>query len=282
MTKLNETGKYAGFWIRSLALSVDYTIMVLPFALFFSCLILLILLFQVQLPFEISKLKPLLLVVFMLICVLYFVGFNSSEKQGTIGKRVCNIYLGNKNCKSRITKLKALGRLAFFGILLITNKLWRYGYDTNPDTSPWIVFLVLFSLLAFSHILAALTSQKTALHDILFKTRVYLGRPRIDDDSTNTKSYHIVFGVLLLTWGAAIPVFKMDDVVTIWSVVSLYVLMVLGALIFYKYKSPSIYAKYSISMALRSLRPLFYALIPSFILLLLTYGIVLYVKINMG
>ena len=138
MNNIDSKLRYAGFWIRILAISVDYTIIALPFLLFNASFIVLILLFEKSLPIPISAYISLMLIVLCIIVTIYFVGFNSSKVQGTIGKRACNIFIGNSINASRIKKTKAFGRFAFLVVLLIVNKIWSYSYENQIIKITWM------------------------------------------------------------------------------------------------------------------------------------------------
>lgn len=284
MNNFKNKRRYAGFWIRSLAVCIDYTIIAMPLSLLVVSYIFLILIFEKPLFVSKSSFMPIVYFSSTIIFILYFVIFNSSKLQATIGKKVCNIFIGDSTTENKIKKTKAFGRFVFLGMVLIFNQLWRSSYADDSTSNDWVYLASVLALFLASHFLAAITERKTALHDILFKTSVFYGQPpplRLKGNNS-VKSYYMAIAILLILWGAVIPLFKLDHVILMWCFITLYISFVLIVLAYYKLRSPHIYAKYSISMAVRSLRPLFLSLIPTFVLLLLTYSIVLYIKFEMG
>lgn len=89
--------------------------------------------------------------IFWIILACYSVFLISSKRQATIGKRICRIYVGTEDGK-RLSKLRALGRFLSSAFLI-------------PLTFGIGVIMIAF------------TKEKTALHDLICKTRVFYGKP---------------------------------------------------------------------------------------------------------
>ncbi len=274
--------KYAGLWIRALALLIDCTIVLYPIMLSFVFLVLLSNLLNTTLPIFSPNLKPLfLLVIYVLILPTYFVVSNTSKYQGTFGKRICNIFIGKSVDKSCITFLPALGRYLFLGLLFIGANSIEFVHKHFPGTQIWVYLYLFFIAIILSNALVAITSQKTALHDIIFRTRVFINLSTVGDScEKETKSHHILFTILLILWGAFFQLFNIKTAIIIWCFSLLYLVLVMFALVYYKYTNINIYDKYSPINAIKKVKLFFIALIPSFVTLVLVYGVVFYVKLK--
>lgn len=154
---MSKNQDYAGFWIRLIAALIDI-IITLPF---FAAIIYLFgtsdyTTIKIDEDFYSYSAKGITStsnhmvdLVSWIIAICYSVFFVTSKKQATIGKRVCNIYVATAD-GHKLSKLRALAR--FF-------------------TS--MISLLLFGL---GFLMVAFTKEKTALHDLICGTRVFLGK----------------------------------------------------------------------------------------------------------
>jgi len=148
---------YAGFWIRVLATLIDMIVT----APFFIAIIYLLgqndyTLIKIDDDFysqletiNVSTSNRISDIISWVIAIGYSVFFISSKKQATIGKRICEIYVATKD-GNKLSKLRALAR--FFASVLS------------------------FVTLGIGFIIIAFTHEKTALHDLICKTRVFRGK----------------------------------------------------------------------------------------------------------
>jgi uncharacterized RDD family membrane protein YckC len=137
--EINESTKFAGFWIRVWAYILDYLVI-----LFLLVLIGLIvhLIFPGTDPESVEVLEAILVLSVMWI---YFTGLPASSWQATVGKKVAGIKIVDKN-GNRISFARATGRfLATFLSVLI----FSIGY-----------------------LMVGLTRRKQGLHDMLAGTYV--------------------------------------------------------------------------------------------------------------
>lgn len=128
--------EYAGFWRRFCASIIDGII--LSIILYIIALILGTDLADIEQNITIN-------VISIILGIVYFAWFNSSEMQATPGKRVMGCYIIDKN-GNRITFLRALGR--YFAMIISAIPL-MIGY-----------------------LMVAFTQKKTGLHDIIASTYV--------------------------------------------------------------------------------------------------------------
>jgi len=136
---------YAGFWRRFLAISIDHLILgilSLPINLIVNPILRSLLRLDFKTSFVILIIPWL---VGHILCWLYFAFFESSSKQATPGKMVMKIIVTNLE-GNRISFARA------------TARYWSKLVST-------IILMVGF-------IMAAFTSKKQALHDIIAKTLV--------------------------------------------------------------------------------------------------------------
>lgn len=142
---------YGGFWMRVVAYIIDLVILM---ALLFP----LIFLFgtsnveTADMSFSASAQSdsPLLNLVFTIIGLAYFVGFESSSMQGTPGKRAMGLVVTDLGGR-RISVLRALGR--YFAKILSS------------------------LILLIGYIMVAFTERKQGLHDMICGTLVVQGKP---------------------------------------------------------------------------------------------------------
>ena len=134
--------EYGGFWIRFGAYLIDAVILSIAQAAIFAVF--------GQSMFDPESGGGIANIVSLLIALAYFVGFDSSDLQGTPGKRALGLIITDLDGR-KITPLRAIGR--YFAKLLSG----------------------LF--LAIGYIMIAFTERKQGLHDIICSTLVYKGNP---------------------------------------------------------------------------------------------------------
>lgn len=140
--------KFAGFFIRILAGIIDL-IVLLPPLIIISLLFLLPELQKVNntnILFFIKENENLINIISLIISLAYLTYFVSSNKQGSIGKIVLGIYIGNID-GSKLSKTRSLYRAL---MTIITSMTLGLGF-----------LLVLFN------------KEKISLHDFICKTRVF-------------------------------------------------------------------------------------------------------------
>lgn len=154
---MSKNHDYAGFWIRLIATIIDI-IVTLPF---FAIIIYLFgtsdyTTIKIDEDFYSYSAKGVTSTsnhivdgISWVLAICYSVFFITSKKQATIGKRICNIYVVTEN-GGKLSKLRAIAR--FFAS---------------------IISLLIFGL---GFLMVAFTKEKTALHDLICGTRVFLGK----------------------------------------------------------------------------------------------------------
>jgi uncharacterized RDD family membrane protein YckC len=253
--------EYAGFWIRSLAMAVDLAIFVIPFVLISTSSVVLAMMYD--LPgkyFSKGYTYVYLAILYLIVLPCYFIARHIGEKQATIGKEVCGIYVVNKSDHTKINACQAFGRYIFAVLLPPLTKFCN---------------LALYIMSYCSLFMAGLAPQKTALHDIIFKTRVVKAIPRLQG-SKSLKSYYMTFTILLLILGAVMSLFSLKKAFFLAVVITIYIILLSLSLLFYKFKKPDIYMNYQFLESLKVQKPLFISLAPSVICLTLTYTLTLY------
>ena len=128
--------KYAGFWIRFAAFIIDAILLMIVYSA-------MLFLFMGGFDSEPNLVPALVLTV---AGILYFVGMESSSRQGTVGKMLIGIKVGNAN-GAQISFLNALGR--YFAKILSG------------------------AILYIGYMMAGWDSKKQALHDKLANTFVF-------------------------------------------------------------------------------------------------------------
>lgn len=123
---------FAGFWIRVVALLIDWVILLIP-----------------NLMFAVVFGESLGQLVGILFAIGYFTLLQGGKWQASLGKRLVGIHVMRTNGEN-ITYLRAFGR--YWGAVL----------------SGLILFI--------GYIMAGLTREKTALHDVICDTRVVYGK----------------------------------------------------------------------------------------------------------
>jgi len=138
-----EAPRYAGFWIRAVALVIDALILGVPIGiLWFKC---------VPNPKDPGSGNLLLAAVAIAaLKIFYFAGFWSSPMQATLGQKICGLRVLRETDDGRVTFQRALGRLFGMGLSSLT--------------------------LGIGYIMAAFTERKRALHDMLAGTCVVKSR----------------------------------------------------------------------------------------------------------
>jgi uncharacterized RDD family membrane protein YckC len=134
-----EAPRYAGFWIRAVALVIDSAILGIAIAVCWFGL------WPNPTDFSFSNIWPAAIVVAAL-KILYFAGLWASPIQATPGQLLCRLRVVSGRDDPRISFLRALGRL--FAMVLSTLTL------------------------GIGYIMAAFTERKRALHDIIAGTCV--------------------------------------------------------------------------------------------------------------
>ncbi len=174
MNSSYETPTYAGFWIRVLAFQIDISIIVLPICLIGTMSI--VLLAWLNLPFHFPAKSYIS--IFLVVLPAYFIYSTMSFAQASLGKRACNIFVGNALDKSPITIFQTIGRLVFISLVFLPKLLSKLNSSANTSQNLTFLIWALFILFSFLLFMSALTREKTAFHDLIFKTRVFRGVPK--------------------------------------------------------------------------------------------------------
>ena len=120
---------------------------------------------------------------------LYFAILESSQIQGTLGKKIVEISVtdlrGNKISFGKATA-RYFGKSFFFVIWIAATIVAVMGQATGPTDSPYfilagILFILGLILLVIGYLMAAFTPEKQALHDIMARCLVgrASGQPRV-------------------------------------------------------------------------------------------------------
>ena len=251
------------------------SIVLLPVVLLGVSVILLSLWLGNNLPFSFKILNPILL---LIIFPIYFVVLNTGNQQATIGKRVCNIYVGKSHDSSPINKIQALGRLLFFELCVGLKFLCNYSINNEMTQPTPFMFLVFYAISVVFFLMAGVTKEKTTLYDLLFKTRVFVGSPLNPSSIVGKGNHYLVLSILLVIWGCTIPLFKSGGI----GYLALYILLALGVfqvgMVIYQ-KNIHHEKQESIHYSFKHIKLLIISMIPTVILLILAYGIELYIKV---
>ncbi|BCS99026.1 hypothetical protein DSLASN_46580 [Desulfoluna limicola] len=281
MNSSYETPKYAGFWIRALAFQIDISIIALPICLIGTMSI--VLLAFLNLPFHFPV--KIFILMFLVILPVYFVSSTMSSGQATLGKRTCNIYVGNALDKSPISFIQTIGRLAFVSLLFVPKFLSKLNPSAN--TSQNLIFLIwaLFILFSFLLFMSALTREKTAFHDLIFKTRVFRGVPEKNksDFDANCHPQYILFPMLLAFYSIVLPIFTTTSKSLVLLILTLlYSILFFIFLFYYKRRNNRIYEKFSFFKTLPYIKQFLLYLSPAILLVMLNYGLIFYIKLQMS
>ncbi len=281
MNSSYETPKYAGFWIRAFAFQIDLSIIALPICLIGTMSMLLLNCLNVPFHFPVK----IFILMFLVILPAYFVYSTMSSGQATLGKRACNIYVGNALDKSQITFSQTIGRLAFISLMFVPKFLSKLNSSTNTSQNLifliWVLF-ILFSCLLF---MSALTREKTAFHDLIFKTRVFRGVPKKNnsDFDTNCHPQYILFPLLLVFYSTVLPIFTTTSKSLVLLIFTLlYSIFFSIFLIYYKRTNQQIYEKYSFFKTLPYIKQFLLYLSPAILLVILNYSLIFYIKLQMS
>ena len=203
LEKTEEHPQYAGFFIRAIALAIDWTIIYLPVALTGLASILLLIYAKIRIPASLGFYVGLCSII---VPTVYFIYAHGGKRQSTLGKRICNIYVGNTSDGSRINFRQSSLRYSFLGLLIFVINLEKI----IPSIKGQITVYFLWAILLVPFVLAAFNKEKAALHDRLLRTRVYLRIPDIESDTFhyNYFTYFSILSILLLIWGALFPLVK--------------------------------------------------------------------------
>ena len=133
--------EYAGFWTRFFALLIDTAVVVMIMMILSRITVGLLSALNVQ----DAVISVIDLVVLLVAGFSYFILLPASEKQGTLGKQICEIYIGDEN-GNRIT---------------VKQSVIRY------------LSTYLSNILYVGYILVAYDEKKRGLHDFIAKTYVF-------------------------------------------------------------------------------------------------------------
>jgi uncharacterized RDD family membrane protein YckC len=195
--------KYAGFWIRLLAVIIDVVFICIIF--YFAAKVF---------GFNVMSENPSAAesVVNYIAMVVLTILFVASNWQGTPGKKVCGLYVGKKDGDefSKLRYGRAIARtlvpfIVFMPMLVLAlfipslsdgeirgfNHFQELMLETSQASEegimpemveqllPWFLASVvaMFFMLVIWYGFAGWTKEKTALHDIICGTRVLKGRP---------------------------------------------------------------------------------------------------------
>ena len=115
---------------------------------------------------------------------IYFAGMESSDLQGTFGKRLLGIIVTGTN-GNKISFWQATGRYfaksIFLLIWIVAGFIGGMGSVTGGDHSPYISVAVLIGIigclvLVIGYLMAGFTPEKQALHDIIARCLVVNGK----------------------------------------------------------------------------------------------------------
>lgn len=134
--------EYGGFWIRVGAYLIDAVILSIAQAAIYAVF--------GQSMFDPESGGGLANIVSIIVALAYFVGFESSDLQGTPGKRALGLIVTDADGR-KITPVRAIGR--YFAKILSG------------------------IILGIGYIMVAFTERKQGLHDIICSTLVLKGNP---------------------------------------------------------------------------------------------------------
>ncbi len=139
-----QSWKYAGFWVRVAALFIDYLFALLITVIYVVALAIL------DLDTDKNPERTALIgLISMALIFTYFVFFTGGKWQGTPGKRICNLRVIGKD-GNNVGFIRSFVRVVGYGIS--------------------------FLLFCIGFLLAGVTREKTALHDLIASTRVVYGK----------------------------------------------------------------------------------------------------------
>lgn len=181
--KLRLEYKYAGFWHRLGAAFLDIS-PVVGIVIIFGALGIYEAMNNTAQPLANNFWKGVSTIA-VTIYGIYLMFAEGSKWQAAWGKRLCRIYVINKNTGTKI----GYGR-AFLRHVI---KIFFVSLGTSIAGSGNIVAVLIGYLIAFADIgVAAFTKEKTALHDLLLSTRVIRGRPEQKDDEIETSFKDVI------------------------------------------------------------------------------------------
>ena len=208
----SENIEYAGFWVRCLAFSIDYTIVSIPIVLSGVAIVLFSVSAQLSLPLYFVKnfafiIGWSLLVIF---CI-YFIRSHSGYRQATLGKKLCCVYVGNIRDQSRLSVFTSAKRLIFTSpLLFLSGVQHKINFFAGSDEVVRLLIYSIWGVLLCCHLIAAFTEEKTALHDKLCGSRVFWGQPGIRGfiQKRSFTYYSITIVTLLSVWVLFLLLFK--------------------------------------------------------------------------
>ena len=161
---------FGGFWIRFAAMTIDYACIVLPCALLFGVILLLV---GLRVNDSVVAIVTLLL---MLVAAVWSFGYFIAlygTKSTTLGKMLFGMRVVREDNGGKLSWGQAFGRTFSY----ILSRIFYIGF-----------------------IIAAFDDEKRALHDRLAKTRV------IRDTRKLVKAGWVVFGVIMAVWVVGVTV----------------------------------------------------------------------------
>ncbi|SCY56860.1 RDD family protein [Desulfoluna spongiiphila] len=262
MSSKEDNTQFAGFWSRFIAFNIDLTIFTLPICLLGTLIILFCSYQNINLPFNYN----IFLLLLPLIYLGYFTASNSNTKQATFGKVACNIYVSQIN-KSKISHKSSFFRTIVVFIVFIPNLL-----DTFLTVSPYITWVV-FVVVAFCFGMAGFTKNKTAFHDLIFKTRVHRGTPnQIQTDKTTEAPHFVILSLFLFTFSSFLPLFTTKDKSLLFFVFSsIYTFLLVSYLSYIKNRNFEKHQIYSFKASKPFIKKYAVIVTPSLILIALNY-----------
>ena len=186
LTKVKS--KYGNFWLRFLALFIDYIVLVLPVLMVFA--------FQRKtvLGDDFEQIQLIIGAITYLLFLLYGSILESSGWQGSIGKKVLNLKVTNLKGDALSFSEALVRNLAKYWTNLITVVI-PFVTDIKPSmigikdplasfTGAYMLGGILSFLSVIGFLIAAFTPRRQALHDIVAKTAVLTTKSKssVSDD----------------------------------------------------------------------------------------------------
>ncbi len=131
------------------------------------------------------------------VVVLYFTLLHRSKWQATVGKRLCNIHVVDKEGK-RIGIFRSFFRAIshyIIGLLFLFVAIYLLVFfDMKEDNLLlWIVCIIFVSINILWYLMAFFTKERTAGHDLICKTRVVFGKPDMYKEVSGIKERPPIF-----------------------------------------------------------------------------------------
>ena len=246
-----------------------------------------LLLTWLNIPFSLSGLNRVtfLLGVYLFVLPVYFACFNSGPRQSTLGKRVCNIYVGNAHDASPITPGKSIGRYLIIQAVVLTKLFFRQRPEDVPSVGLILVVVTLCIVFGGFLLMAGFTPEKTALHDLIFKTRVFRGVPGQTSHGADPdcSPQYILIPVLLVFNAFFLPLFApMSRSVFILSLAFVSALAYLLMSFYHKRTDIRRYGTYSVATASPYTKKFMVYISPSILLMCMNYGLIFYISMALS